>query len=143
MRRRILWVLVCVFACMSPQVYAEELVVIVNADSGVEKLSRDEVINIFMGRYRKLPNGATAMPLDIDGESDERREFYRQLIGKSLPEVNAYWARLVFSGKTAAPADLATQRQVLERVARDPNAIGYVERKNLNRNVKVVYALGE
>jgi ABC-type phosphate transport system substrate-binding protein len=120
---------------------AGDLVVIVSADSGVEKLSREEVVNIFMGRYRKLPNGAVAIPLDVEGESAERADFYQKLLGKSLAEVNAYWARLVFSGRTTAPVAVATQREVLDRVVRDPNAIGYVERRNLNKNVKVVYEL--
>jgi len=61
------------------------------------------------------------------------------LLDKTLAEVNAYWARLVFSGKTAAPEELASQREILDRVARDPNAIGYVDRRNLNAHVKVVY----
>lgn len=118
---------------------AGDLVVIVSADSKVEKLSRDEVVNIFMGRYRKLPNGETAIPLDFDGETEERREFYQLLIGKSLAEVNAYWARLVFSGRTPPPLTIPTQRQILERVSRDPNAVGYVERRNLVKGVRVVY----
>lgn len=144
MMRRILWLLACTFVLSLPlQACAEDLVVIVSADSGVKKLSRDEVINIFMGRYRKLPDGTNAIPLDIDGETEERREFYQRLLGKSLAEVNAYWARLVFSGKTEAPAQIATQRQVLDRVAGDRNAIGYVERRNLNKNVKVVYEFAD
>jgi ABC-type phosphate transport system substrate-binding protein len=138
---RFLWLLACMIYLLLPQAQAQDMVVIVSVDSGVEKLSRDEVINIFMGRYRKLPDGVIATPLDIDGETDERREFYQKLLGKSLAEVNAYWARLIFSGRTAAPEDLATQHHVLDRVARDRNAIGYVERRNLSKNVKVVYEL--
>ena len=41
-----------------------EPVVVVNARSAVPKLSRDEVINIFLGRYRQLPTGETALPID-------------------------------------------------------------------------------
>jgi ABC-type phosphate transport system substrate-binding protein len=116
-----------------------ELVVVVCADSSIEHLSRQELINIYMGRYRKLQNKALAIPLDIAGESPERRDFYRRLLDKTLPEINAYWARLVFSGKTTAPAEVNSQREVLERVANDPNAIGYMEKNNLNARVKVVY----
>jgi ABC-type phosphate transport system substrate-binding protein len=120
-----------------------ELVVIVNAGVKIEKLSRDDVINIFMGRYRKLSDGSSVQPLDIKGESQERQNFYKKLLDKNLAEINAYWARLIFSGRTTPPAVLDTPSEVLERVAHDPSAIGYIERSSLNTQVKVVYSLPE
>lgn len=140
MMRRFLWLL-CVLSLLLSASARADMVVIVSADSGVQSLSREQVINIFMGRYRKLPNEAIAAPLDIDGDSPERRYFYSRLLDKTLAEINAYWARLVFSGKTSAPEDVASQREVLARVARDPNAVGYVDKKNLNPQVKAVYEL--
>lgn len=135
----------CWMAWMAPLLMAAparaDMVVIVSADSGVRPLSRQEVVNIFMGRQRRLPNGELAVPLDIDGVSPERRYFYGHLLGKTLAEVNAYWARLVFTGKTTAPEEVASQSEVLVRVADDPDAIGYVERQNMNDRVKAVYEI--
>lgn len=119
------------------------LVVIVNANSNIEQLSRSEVVNIFMGRYRRLPDGSELRPLEVRGETPERRDFYHTLLDKSLAEINAYWARLVFSGRTQPPMALDNQRDVLDKVAHDSNAIGYIERANLNNQVKVVYVLPE
>ncbi|MEW5904818.1 MAG: hypothetical protein AB1722_10810 [Pseudomonadota bacterium] len=135
--KRTLW-MGCLGLLLSWPVRAD-LVLVASADSGIPLLSHDQVVNIFLGRYRKLPDGATAEPLDIDGDSPERREFYERLLGKPLAEINAYWARLVFSGRTLPPEELPTQRAVLARVIHDPVAIGYVERANLNAQVKVVY----
>ncbi len=139
---RVLWSLLCVAALLLPVAARADMVVIVSADSGIEHLTREQLINIYMGRYRKLPNDAVAAPLDIDGESAERRQFYSLLVGKSLAEINAYWAHLVFSGRTTAPEEVLSQQAVLERVMRDPVAIGYVERKSLNGKVRVVYEFG-
>ncbi len=136
MKRRLLGLLLCCVVWLPARA---EMVVIVGAGSGIEHLSRQEVINIYMGRYRKLQNDEVAVPLDIAGESAERRYFYRLLLDKTLAEINAYWARLIFSGKTTAPEEVGSQREVLERVARDPAAIGYVEKQNLNARVKAVY----
>lgn len=138
--RRILGLIVLAM-CVLPA--HAELVVIVNADSGVEHLSREEIVNIFMGRYRKLPDGTAAQPLDIGGESPEHRDFYKKLLDKSPADINAYWARLVFSGRIMPPRALQSQDEVLERVAEYPGAVGYIERKNLNNRVKVVYTLPE
>lgn len=139
----ILWLGLALPCILSAASVRAELVVIASRDSGIGHLSKTEVVNIFMGRYRKLQNEAVAAPLDIDGDSAERKEFYSRLVGKSLAEINAYWAHLVFSGRTTAPEMLASQQAVLERVARDPVSIGYVDRKELNAKVKVIYEFTE
>src|SRR5689334_20372889 len=80
-----------------------DLVVIVSAGSGVAALTREQAINIFMGRYRSLPSGLVAFPIDLGENSVERGLFYQRLVGKDLADVDAYWARLVFSGQTSPP----------------------------------------
>jgi hypothetical protein len=120
-----------------------DMVVVMSENSSVEHLSREQVVNIFMGRYRKLPDDTVATPLDTGRDTPERQLFYRLLLNKTLAEINAYWARLLFSGKTAAPEDVESERKVLERVAHDPHALGYVDRQHLSGHVKVVYELGE
>ncbi len=120
-----------------------EQVVIVNASRAVDLLSQDEVVNIFMGRYRKLADGTIVYPLDLRGDSDARRNFYRKLLDKDLAEINAYWARLVFSGRTTPPAMLDNQQAVVNKVAADAAVIGYVDSEYLNSRVKVVYRLPE
>jgi len=118
--------------------HAETLVVIVNPTSGVERLSREEAVNIFMGRYRKLPSGILAFPIDIGSQSAERQQFYRLLVRKDLPEIDAYWARLVFSGQTSPPLQAPDGRTAVQLVASNRSAIAYVERALVDQRVKVV-----
>jgi hypothetical protein len=136
------WFLLATLICRPGSSYAE-LVVIVNAGRNVERVSRDEVVNIFMGRYRKLADGNAALPLEVRGEAVERRRFYGVLLDKSLAEINAYWARLVFSGRTSPPVAVVNAGEVLEGVARDPAMIGYLDSSLLDSRVKVVYAVPE
>ena len=115
------------------------LVVIVNPQSGVEKLSRDEIIDIFLGRYRKLPSGRVALPIDVAETSAERARFYQLLVKKSPAEMSSYWARLVFSGQTSPPFQVPDAKTALELVQSSPNAIAYVDRSAVIANVKVVF----
>lgn len=110
-----------------------DVVVVTSARSSIEKLSRDEVINIFMGRYRRAPDGSAVHPLDLDAESPVRRAFYHRLLDKSLEEINVYWMRLVFAGRMVPPAETLGQDEMLEKLAGDPQAIGYVDRGFLSR----------
>jgi ABC-type phosphate transport system substrate-binding protein len=114
------------------------IVVIVNPASGIESLSRDQVTDIFLGRYRKLPSGRVALPIDMENPSAERVLFYELLVSKSPAEISSYWARLVFSGKASPPFQVPDARTAIELVQSNPNAIAYVDRAALGPGVKVV-----
>jgi ABC-type phosphate transport system substrate-binding protein len=120
-----------------------ETVVIMATSSAVTQVSRDEVINIFTGRYRRLANGTAVIPVEPGIDSPVRRAFYKSLLGKTVSEMRAYWARLIFSGRTTPPEEFSTDAEVVERVAKDPALIGYVDRQSLTSRVRVVYVLPE
>ena len=133
--------LLCLFL-ISPLVRAE-IVVVAHPKSGIEHLTRDDVMNIYLGRYRRLPAEQTAEPVDMQGDSEIKARFYRSLVGKSLAEINSYWARLVFSGKTRPPIALASAEEAIQFVARYPGALAYVERRRVDRRVVIVFEIGD
>jgi ABC-type phosphate transport system substrate-binding protein len=120
---------------------AGNLVVIVNPTSGIDQLTRSQVIDIFLGRYRKLPSGAVAIPIDLRVDASERKEFYILLVGKDLAQMSSYWARLVFSGQAAPPFPVPNARTALDLVATNPNAIAYLDRTTVDNRVRVVLEL--
>jgi ABC-type phosphate transport system substrate-binding protein len=122
---------------------AGEPVVIVNNQSGVEKLSRDEVTNIFMGRQKRLPSGIVALAIEQAQPASTRARFYQLLVKKDLPDINAYWARLFFSGQAQPPRQVASAAEVLELVAGNKGAIGVVDGAFVDRRVRVVMDLGK
>lgn len=129
------------WAARAQQPAAGGLVVIVNPASGVTALQPSDAVNIFMGRYRKLPSGLVAFPIDIGERSAERENFYRQLVHKDLAEVDAYWARLVFSGQTSPPLQVPDGKTAVQLVAGNRAAIAYVDRSAVDDRVKVVLEL--
>lgn len=131
-RRTCLIFLLSIMALLASLPAKAELVVVANASSGVERLSQNEVINIFLGRYRQLPSGIAALPVDQPSGSPMKARFYRKLVNKDIAEINTYWARLTFSGKTAPPRQATSSAEMLEWLARTRGAIGYVEREKLD-----------
>ncbi len=117
-----------------------DLVVIVNADSGIALLSRNDLINLYMGRIHRLPSGGSVLPLDL---AQERSEFYRILVDKHLAEINSYWARLVFSGRASPPRQVASTGEILDIVASNRGAIGYLRRSDVDDRVLVLGSLQE
>lgn len=120
---------------------AQDVVIIVNASSHIRSLTRNQVIDIFMGRFRQLPSGATALPIDV-ADTTLRQMFYERLVHKSLAEIGSYWARLVFSGEASPPFQAPDTRTALKLVAINPDAIAYCYRSNVTgRGVRIVLDL--
>jgi ABC-type phosphate transport system substrate-binding protein len=119
---------------------AHDMVVVVNIHSHVRSLTRDQVIDIFMGRFRQFPTGATALPIDV-ADPTVRRTFYERLVHQSLTEIGSYWARLVFSGEASPPFQAPSADVALQLVATNPDAISYCDRSALTGRVRVVLEL--
>lgn len=122
---------------------AAEWVLVASSKAGITHLSQDEVTNIYLGRYRRLDSGITAEPIDQPADSALKARFYRQLVDKSLAEINAYWARLVFSGKTQPPRTVRNSEEALQFVISHPGAMAYVERAKADGRVVVIFDIRE
>jgi hypothetical protein len=116
-----------------------DLVVVTSPKSGIERLSRQEVVYLFMGRLRQLPNGAPAVPLDLAESQSERTDFYRQLVSKEPAEIKAYWSRLVFSGGSHPPLVVESREDLIRQIQGTPGAIGYIERSKLDGRLRIVF----
>ncbi|MDB2373012.1 hypothetical protein N9W11_00460 [Psychrosphaera haliotis] len=126
---------------MSP-VYAldsDKLVVVTNIKAPVESLSKEELIDLFMGRYVAFPGGASAKPLDVSDGSGAKEVFYRQLLGLSLGRINSYWSRLRFTGKAQPPQQIKDFNDVKEAIKTDNEVITYIYQSQVNESMKVVY----
>lgn len=130
-------------AAAEPSIEAPDLVVVANPSSGVDKLNRGEVVNIFLGRQRQLPSGVPVIPLDLPASSPEKASFYAMLVGKDLAEINAYWARLIFSGRTQPPRQTQSMDEMMSMVRDNRGALGYVGRPKADPRVKVVFDLNK
>lgn len=115
-----------------------EIVVVVNHANPADSLSRREVVDLYMGRTQFFADGSLVLRLDQAPQSKERQEFYRGLVNKSVAEVNAYWAKLLFSGRASPPQVVEGNKAVLAAVRDNKNAIGYIDSAFVNDSVKVV-----
>jgi hypothetical protein len=141
MPRRILRLLIFFFGVLGAGQALADLVVVVNARSGVAAMTRNDVINIFFGRNRQFFNGLEAQPVDLDDAHPHRQLFYQHLLGKDLSQINAYWSRQVFTGRMQAPPRLSSSEEVIKWVAGRPGGIGFVELSRADARVRVVYEL--
>jgi ABC-type phosphate transport system substrate-binding protein len=120
-----------------------DIVVVVHPDSPLTTVSSREVADLYLGRTRLLDGKVPALVIDQPADSLLRERFFQQLVGMNLKRVNAYWARLQFSGDTQPPQALADSQQVIAAVARNRQAIGYVAATAVDKSVRPILRIAE
>jgi ABC-type phosphate transport system substrate-binding protein len=139
---RILWLSVVSAAlALCSSICEAELVVIVSVNSPVTALTENQVADIYLGRTSQLPSGAQVLPIDLADDAANRTNFYRIVCGKSPAQLRAYWSKLIFTGGGQPPREVADAEAMKRLVAGGANAIGYVDRSQLDPSVKAVLAL--
>lgn len=118
-----------------------DVLVIVHRDSPLHELSPSQVSDLYLGRSRSLPGSEAIVVIERERESSLRAHFFSLLNGMSLKQINAYWARLQFSGQVLPPPSLANAKDLLAAIRANRAAIGYVDASEADDSVRVVLRL--
>jgi ABC-type phosphate transport system substrate-binding protein len=146
MRVRQLVFLVFILLLTEVSEVCADIVVIVNEKNPVTSLSRSQVVDLYMGKRINFPTGEPALPIDQAAGSRLRQQYYQALVGKTEAKINAYWARLLFSGIASPPRVLPTPEAAIQIVRENVAAIAYVDAADADKaiqdkRVKIVFSL--
>lgn len=111
--------------------------IIVNASNPMVSITRENVSRIFLKKTTKFPNGLSASPVDLPANSGARDSFSKDVLGKTVATVEAYWQQLIFSGRDVPPPQ-KKEAGALDFVRSNENGIGYVSAGADTSGVKVV-----
>ncbi|PAJ73026.1 phosphate ABC transporter substrate-binding protein [Pseudoalteromonas sp. NBT06-2] len=114
-----------------------EIAVIVNT-SNSSTLDKTSIERIFMGKMKKFSNGLVALPLNAAKSMNSRDEFNKAVIGRSSSQVNAFWSKLVFTGKGNMPRELSSDAEIISTISSNQGAIGYIDSGSITGDVKVI-----
>jgi hypothetical protein len=141
MANRCILPLVFLAIMMFPKFSYGELLVIVNKTNPLQELTREQVVNFFMGKEQSFPNAKSVFPIDLPVDSPVRVEFYKILVGKTIAQINAYWARLLFTGSATPPKVLPSAEAVNAAVRDNADAIAYIDSEDFHGSAKIVFRL--
>jgi ABC-type phosphate transport system substrate-binding protein len=99
--------------------------VIVHRDNPARALSRGEVAKLLLGKIGTWPSGLAVQPVDLPEDDELRERFSREVLGRSVGAVRAWWQQQLFSGRGVPPPELS-EAEVVAYVAANRGAIGYV-----------------
>lgn len=115
-----------------------EIAIIAHPGNPLDKISRDEVARIYLGKTRNFPSGEAVHAVDQIAGTEIRSDFYRKVVDKQESRLKVYWARLMFTGKGRPPKAIGDDSAVKTYIAEHENALGYVDIKSVDRSVKVL-----
>src|SRR5687767_5610707 len=117
---------------------AADVVAVVSAKNTVTTLSRNQVVDIFLGKASRFPDGRQAVPIDQAEGSAARDGFYATYAGKSPAQVKAHWSKIIFTGRGQPPLAVSNSAEVKKRIVENPSAIGYIEENLVDGSLRVM-----
>jgi len=127
--------------CLLAMPAQADVVVVTHRDSPLRALSPAQVSDLYLGRIRSLPDGQAVIVIERERDSGLRARFFRLLNGMSLKQINAYWARLQFSGQVLPPPRFPDAGALIKTIQSSPAAIGYLDPAEVDDSVRVLLHL--
>ena len=114
-----------------------QTVVIANPSVKSADVSKSDLRDVFTGASSSLKDGSHVTPVLLK-QGGAHEEFLAAYIGKNDAAFRASWRSLVFSGQATMPKSLDSEAAVVEYVAHNAGAIGYIGKATPHEGVKVL-----
>jgi ABC-type phosphate transport system substrate-binding protein len=132
-----LLLLFAAFAQLGTVMVRAQAVVIANPDVKASSVSKSELRDIFTGAASSFSDGSHASPVLLKAGA-VHDEFLSAYVGKNDTAFRASWRNLVFSGQASMPKNLDSESAMVEYVAHNPGAVGYVGKDTPHNGVKLL-----
>lgn len=122
--------------CTLLALQAKAAVFIANASVTETSLSAEDLKNILLGNKTRWASGTVKLALQPEGAV--HAEVIKTYTQRSTDQYDTFWKKLVFSGRGTMPAKLKTDAEVIDYVAKNPGAFGYVASAPASGEVKTL-----
>jgi len=115
-----------------------DFAIIANPNISINNISKSELEKIFLSKTRNFADGTRAKPVEI-AKTGLKSMFYNLIANKSEVELRSYWATLIFTGTGKPPKQMKNEDQVIKYVSQTPGAISYIEKREPDESVKIIF----
>ena len=112
--------------------------IIVHKTNPATSMAKREISSLFLKKTTQWEDKTTVLPVDLVADSAVRKVFTDEIHRRKVPAVKNYWAQSIFAGRADPPPEMAGEAAVLEYVANNPGAVGYVSQSANTGSVKVL-----
>lgn len=113
--------------------------VIANRGVAGTSLAQASARAFFGLRLTKWPDGRPVQVFVLPDGHPTHAALCKEELNLYPYQLRQAWDRLVYSGMAQAPIEVATEEEMISRVATTPGALGYVRKVKANDPVKSLY----
>lgn len=114
-----------------------DLVLVTHKNNPIENLSKDQIKALFLKKTNKI-DGVKLNSVD-SADRELYELFSKTFLNKSIAELNAYWARMIFTGK-CKPNIRYEKDELSSNFKKNPYIITYIKKSDFkNRDLKIIY----
>jgi len=121
---------------------AGEAVLVVHRDNPISSLELADVRAIFLGKKVFWDDG-NGIEVLLQRSGETHRNFSQNTLGKSPRQLSMYWKRVLFSGEGIPPREVDGDEQIVETIAANVKAIGYIDGSVKDNRVKPISIIRE
>ncbi len=115
-----------------------EIAVIVNSENHVSSISSKDLENIYKLKKTTWPTGEKIEAINLVKQHFIRKKFSDIILNKNSSQMDKFYLKQALSGKGQPPRVLSFSGDVKDFVRYHKNAIGYIDKKDLDDSVKIL-----
>jgi len=131
------WFMLIGFFILSVNIFGGEYQIIVNHSRPEQKVTKNMLRNIFLGKQAKWENGQRISPAIVNID-EPKKVFIKEILGKTPAAYKNYWNKQLFTGQGVPPAAFDSDEALIQYIHDNPGAIGVISGQSVADDIKVV-----
>jgi ABC-type phosphate transport system substrate-binding protein len=137
-----LFILINICLCLTvhavcANVATAQVAIIAHKSVATASVETDKILDIYTLNSKNWSDGGKITVFDMKVEAAAKARFYAAL-SVSPVDMQKTWLKKQFAGKGPVPIAVASEDEMLAKVAATPGAIGYVSVDKVTKDVKVL-----
>ncbi len=122
---------------MYPHVFAQDIIVIGNKSVPESSVDNEWVKNVYLGNITKWNNNDPIV-LSVINDKDIHSKFLKKYLNRKPSQFKAIWRNMMFTGKGKMPKTLDSKQEMLDFVANNKGAVGYIVSDAKTERIKII-----
>ena len=122
----------------APTAIAEDIAIIAHV-SNKHSIQLEDIAQIFLGKQHRLQtDGEDIVPIHLPSNDPLYQAFAEHILKKSTSQLNAYWAKRIFTGKGTPPENMKSRTDAKTKVSQNPNLLAYIGAGDIDDTVRTI-----
>ena len=118
-----------------PVLYAGEYAIV--SHKSIKHLSKNQIKAIYLKKLT-IVDDIKIIPINLDSRNTLREKFSKEFLHISLSKLKTYWIKQHYLGHRP-PLSFKSQESLKKFIKQVDGSIGYIELKNIDKNLNIIY----